>query len=186
MEWSSHPHPECWIAVNFQATTENSSLSTLLDYLKEKKKKKKITFSKSSFSLSFSPSLASMYFFEQCLRLGVIGTCSVCLPLQDYSLYVLPNCKSLWIKASAKWLNVNVNLYRHTVINNGQITAVPIYSNISCDMSTCVIQYIHTEQKYKRNTFVLPLFFMSWTQRSKTFSMYTKGLFLLNIVHKSV
>ncbi len=32
----------------------------------------------------------------------------------------------------------------------------------------------------------LPLFFMSWTQRSKTFSMYTKGLFLSNIVHKSV
>ncbi len=23
-------------------------------------------------------------------------------------LYVFPNCKSLWIKASAKWLNVNV------------------------------------------------------------------------------
>ncbi len=32
----------------------------------------------------------------------------------------------------------------------------------------------------------LPPFFMSWTPRSKTFSMYTKGLFLLNIVHKSV
>ncbi len=42
------------------------------------------TFSKSSsFSLSFSPSLASLYLFEQCLRLGVIGTSSVCLPLQD-------------------------------------------------------------------------------------------------------
>ncbi len=41
-----------------------------------KKKKKSFTFSKSSsFSLSFSPSLASMYLFEQCLRLGVIGTC---------------------------------------------------------------------------------------------------------------
>ncbi len=67
---------------------ENSSLSTLLDYIKKKKKKKKkkktFTFSKSSsFSLSFSPSLASLYLFEQCLRLGVIGTSSVCLPLQD-------------------------------------------------------------------------------------------------------
>ncbi len=56
------------------------------------------------FSVSFS---ASSYLFEQCLRLGVIGTSSVCLPLQDESLYVFPNCKSLWIKASAKWLNVN-------------------------------------------------------------------------------
>ncbi len=36
VEWSSHPHPECWIPVNFQATTENSSLSTLLDYIKKK------------------------------------------------------------------------------------------------------------------------------------------------------
>ncbi len=35
VEWSSHPHPECWIPVNFQATTENSSLSTLLDYIKK-------------------------------------------------------------------------------------------------------------------------------------------------------
>ncbi len=82
VEWSSHPHPECWIPVNFQATTENSSLSTLLDYIK--KKNWTFTFSKSSsFSLSFSPSLASLYLFEQCLRLGVIGTSSVCLPLQD-------------------------------------------------------------------------------------------------------
>ncbi len=39
-------------------------------------------FSKSS-SFSFSPSLASLYLFEQCLRLGVIGTSSVCLPLLD-------------------------------------------------------------------------------------------------------
>ncbi len=37
----------------------------------------------SSFSLPFSPSLASLYLFEQCLRLGVRGTFSVCLPLQD-------------------------------------------------------------------------------------------------------
>ncbi len=36
-----------------------------------------------SFSLSFSPSLASLYLFEQCLRLGVRGTSSVFLPLQD-------------------------------------------------------------------------------------------------------
>ncbi len=48
------------------------------------KKKKTFTFSKSSsFYLSFSPSLASMYLFEQCLRLDVIGTSSVCLPHLD-------------------------------------------------------------------------------------------------------
>ncbi len=37
----------------------------------------------SYFSLPFSPSLASLYLFEQFLRLGVRGTYSVCLPLQD-------------------------------------------------------------------------------------------------------
>ncbi len=42
------------------------------------------TFSKSSsLSLSFSPSLASLYLFEQCLRLGVTSTSSVGLPLLD-------------------------------------------------------------------------------------------------------
>ncbi len=89
---------------NWKLTLFNST------WLHHKKKKKiSFTFSKSSsLSLSFSPSLASLYLFEQCLRLGVSGTSSVCSPLQDQSLYVIPNCKSLWIKASAKWLNVNV------------------------------------------------------------------------------
>ncbi len=105
--WNNLPTP-IWIPVNLQATTENSSLSALLDFilnLKKKKKKKK----KKSFPLSFSPSLASLYLFEQWLRLVVTSTSSVWLPLQDESLYVFLNCKSLWIKASAKWLNVNVN-----------------------------------------------------------------------------
>ncbi len=148
MEWSSHPHPERWIPVNLQATTENSSLSTLLDFI----------IKKTSFSL-FIPTLASLYLrihladafiqsdlhciqvtvstfyqlllslgiepmilallapcsiiwaigkinhlylFEQCLRLGITSTSSVCLPLQDELLHVFSNCKSFWIKASAK------------------------------------------------------------------------------------
>ncbi len=72
---------ECWIPDNLQATTENSSLSTLLDFI-IKNSFPSIS-SSFSFSLSFSPSLASLYLFEQCLRLGVIATSSVCLPLQD-------------------------------------------------------------------------------------------------------
>ncbi len=76
----SPPHPKCWISVNLQATTENSSLSTLLDFII----KKTFPFSESSsFSFSFCPFLASLYLFEQCLRLGVMGTSSVCLPLQN-------------------------------------------------------------------------------------------------------
>ncbi len=95
VEWSSHPHPEYWIPVNLQAATENLiSFDTTLT-----KKKKNVSF-------SFSHSIATLYLFKQCLRL--MGTSSVCLHLQDESLYVFPKCKSLWIKASAKWLNVNV------------------------------------------------------------------------------
>ncbi len=82
------------------------SFSTTWLHPKLVPKKKK----KNHFPLSFSPSLASLYLFEQWLRIGVTSTSSVWLPLQDESLYVLPNCKSLWIKASAKWLNVNVNV----------------------------------------------------------------------------
>ncbi len=53
----------------------------------------------------------------------------------------------------------------------------------------CVCPYIglYTLNKIINGTLLfLPPFFMCWTQRSKTFSMYTKGLFLSNIVHKSV
>ncbi len=83
--WNDLPIPilNCWISVNLQATTENSSLSTLLDFI-IKNKNISFTFSKStSFFLPFSPSLASLYLFEQCLRLGVTSTSSVCLLLQD-------------------------------------------------------------------------------------------------------
>ncbi len=85
-----------WKLISFSTTWLHPKL-----VLKKKKK---------PFPLSFSPSLASLYLFEQWLRLGVTSTSSVWLPLQDESLYVFPNCKSLWIKASAKWLNVNVNV----------------------------------------------------------------------------
>ncbi len=64
-----------WKLISFNST-----------WLHPKKKKKQ------SFSL-FIPSLASLYLFEQCLRLGVIGTSSVCLPLWDKSLHVIPNCR---------------------------------------------------------------------------------------------
>ncbi len=84
-----------WKLISFGTTWLHPKLVLI------KKKKKKL-------ALSFSPSLASLYLFEQWLRLGVTSTSSVWLPLQDESLYVFPNCKSLWIKASAKWLNVNV------------------------------------------------------------------------------
>ncbi len=65
------PHPERWIPVYLQAATENSSFLTLLDFILNLKK---------SLSL-FIHSLAILYLFEQCQRLGVTSTSSVCLPL---------------------------------------------------------------------------------------------------------
>ncbi len=73
-------------------------------------KKKKNTL---SFSL-FIPSLASLYLFEQCWCwwLGVTSTYSKRFILKRQSDNVFPNCKSLWIKASAKWLNVKCRFIR--------------------------------------------------------------------------
>ncbi len=45
---------------------------------------------------------------------------------------------------------------------------------------------IYTEQNYKRNTFVFSPIFHELDSKIKYFFMYTKGLFLSNIVHKSV
>ncbi len=55
-----------------QSSSNNWKLiSTLLDFI--------LNLKKIYLSLSFSPSLASVYLFEQCLRLGVTSTFSVCL-----------------------------------------------------------------------------------------------------------
>ncbi len=63
---------------------------------------------------------------------------------------------------------------------NGQFLLLHFFSSYLLEMYV-----LYTEQNYKRNTFdFAPI--MSWTQISKTFYMYTKGLFLPNIVHKSV
>ncbi len=97
-------HLACSLSLSLSASALFSTW--LLDFILNLFLKKK----KKTFPLSFSPSLASLYLFEQWLRLGVTSTSSVWLPLQDESLHVFPNCKSLWIKASAKWLNVNVNV----------------------------------------------------------------------------
>ncbi len=73
---------------------------------KKKKKKKKLgtfTFSKSSSSLSLSllPLLACTYLNNAWDILCMFASSRLIA-------LCIPNCKSLWIKASAKWLNVNV------------------------------------------------------------------------------
>ncbi len=45
---------------------------------------------------------------EQCLEICITSTSYVCLPLYNVLLIVFFNCKSLWRKASAKLINVNV------------------------------------------------------------------------------
>ncbi len=79
--WNNLPTPirNTGSLSNFKQQLKTHLFQLYLTTLKKNKKKS------SSFSLSssFSPSLASLYLFEQCLRLSVIGTSSVCLPLQD-------------------------------------------------------------------------------------------------------
>ncbi len=92
--------PSSRVPDQFQATPENSSLPSSLDFcfffiIK-------IHFC--SLSLA-SPCLAS-FCSEQCLKCFITCTSCDCLPLYNVSLIVFLNCKSLWIKASAKWINV--------------------------------------------------------------------------------
>ncbi len=47
---------------------------------------------------------------EQWVEICITSTSCVCLPLYNVSLIVFLNCKSLWIKASAKWINVNAQV----------------------------------------------------------------------------
>ncbi len=64
-----------------QSSSKNWKLISFnTTWLHPKKNNTSFTFSKSS---SFFPSLASLYLFEQCLRLGVMSNSSICLPLQD-------------------------------------------------------------------------------------------------------
>ncbi len=53
---------------------------------------------------------------EQCLEICITSTPCDCLPLYNVRLIVFLNCKSLWIKASAKWINVNVTFPLSNVI----------------------------------------------------------------------
>ncbi len=107
VEWTSHPHPECWIPDNFQATPENSSLPSSLDFIIKKKKKPSLSFLNFAVFPLTSPCLASIC-SEQCLELCITSTSCVCLPFYNTLLIVFLNCKSFCIKASAKWINVNV------------------------------------------------------------------------------
>ncbi len=75
------------------------------------------------------------------------------LPLQDESLYVFPNCKSLWIKVSAKWLNVNVNvnasvsLYHNSAFFFFFCNSQFIYDNSDEKSQICVFYFYSVEGK---------------------------------------
>ncbi len=62
------PYPECWIPVNLQTTTENSSLSTLIDFILKNK--------------NICLSLYLFLLLLACTYLVLRRTSSVCLPLR--------------------------------------------------------------------------------------------------------
>ncbi len=86
VEFTSHPHSECWIPDNFQTTPENSSLPSSLDFILKKKKKKKKVLNFALFPLT-SHCLARIC-SEQCLEICITSTSCVCLPLYNVSLIV--------------------------------------------------------------------------------------------------
>ncbi len=91
----------------FSSDTWKLISSSSLDYFLKKKHL-------CSYSLT-SPCLAS-FCSEQCLKCCITSTSCHCLSLYNVSLIVFLNCKSLWIKVSAKLLNVNVYLLTSMLI----------------------------------------------------------------------
>ncbi len=102
VEWTSHPHPECWIPDDFQATPENSSLPSSLDFILKKiiiiiiKKTPSLSFLNFALFPLTSHCLARIC-SEQCLEICITSTSCVCFPLYNVSLIVFLNCKSLRI-----------------------------------------------------------------------------------------
>ncbi len=69
---------------------------------------------------------------EQCLKCCMTSTPCDCLPLYNVSLIVFLNSKSLWTKASAKWINVNVSLLSYLSAST-QLTLNCITKLLSAD-----------------------------------------------------
>ncbi len=86
-------------------------ISSVITWLHHEKNK--LNFNFALFPLIY-PCLASIC-SEQCLELCITSTSCVRLPLYNVSLIVFLNCKSLWIKASAKLIHLNVNGGNQTI-----------------------------------------------------------------------
>ncbi len=105
--WNEHSTP-IRNAEFLKATPENSSLPCSLDFcfffFVKKTPKQHLC------SLSLISPCQACFCSEQCLKCCITTTSASCdcLPLYNVSLIVFLNCKSLWIKASAKLINVNV------------------------------------------------------------------------------
>ncbi len=112
------PHLECWIPDNSQAAPENSSLTSSLDLILKKIKQPSLSFLTIALFPLTSHCLARIR-FEPSLDICITSTSYFCLPLYNVSLIVFLNCKSLWIKAAAKWIDVNVNNQTKVAIKAG-------------------------------------------------------------------
>ncbi len=87
------------------------SFNTTLLHLHLHKKNKLFLYLHFSLYLSLLPLLACIYLNNA--KDLVLGALPLSFCLFKMNRFILPNCKSLWIKASAKGLNVNVNV--HTI-----------------------------------------------------------------------
>ncbi len=108
VEWTSHPIRN----TGSLTIVKRKLISSDITWLNLKIDLKKQNLCSLSLTLLSFPYLAShcpdRICSEQCLEICITTTSCVCLPLYNLSLIVFLNCKSLWIKASAKWINLNV------------------------------------------------------------------------------
>jgi len=95
LEWSPLPNPECRIPDNIQKSSENLSLPWALNLIK-------ICFPLITFLFLDSLPCLAYATLSDVWNCILSTSCFVCL------FMIVLICKLLWIKSSAKWLNVKV------------------------------------------------------------------------------
>ncbi len=110
---------------------------------------------------------------EQCQEMCITSSSCVCLPLYNISLIVFLNCKPLWIKASAKLINVilKLNLLLRLLPINSTTSLISLFSlNVLMKMSQFLFE--HTSD----HSFIKP------GKRSTNCSSYRPVSLLSNIL----
>ncbi len=97
--------PLCWMLIPWLFSSDSWKLISLSlsDFILKKENKIRNVY------IFFNLTLSSLYLLNNVWKL-VLRALPVTICLFKMNRLMYPNCKSLWIKVSAKWINVNINV----------------------------------------------------------------------------